>query len=153
MSEGEDAHFILSFSETLNHSASSLSHLYEGAHIYGEIAKARTENVTKYVGTPAVARDMLEIVKAHGRDKLHYWGFSWVSFTPVSFVFTYPHSSSGMGPCLAQRKWRDLANNIYLLTWYLVHSFAAMFPVSQFHLTHSLALDHKGTRITLAVSF
>lgn len=29
-----------------------------------------------YASTASVARDMLEIMKAHGRDKIQYWGFS-----------------------------------------------------------------------------
>lgn len=76
MPAGEDAHFVTSFVEALNSSESSFGNVYGAVHNYGDLAKTRTGNVTKYIGTPAVARDMLQIVKAHGQDKLHYWGLS-----------------------------------------------------------------------------
>lgn len=51
------------------------------AQLIGDISKARSEKVAAHVSTPAVARDMLTIVKAHGREKIQYWGFSY-AITP-----------------------------------------------------------------------
>ena len=31
--------------------------------------------ITRFVGTPSVARDMVEIAKKLGQEKVHYWGF------------------------------------------------------------------------------
>lgn len=42
----------------------------------GDIARDRLKDVEEHVAMPAVARDMLRIVQAHGMDKLQYWGFS-----------------------------------------------------------------------------
>lgn len=54
----------------------ALGRQYGQAQIIGQIAEQHTRNVAENVGTATVARDMLSIVKAHGRDKLSYWGFS-----------------------------------------------------------------------------
>ena len=52
------------------------SRAYDRATIYNALAEARTGDVAPYVTTALVARDMLEMMKAHGSDKLQYWGFS-----------------------------------------------------------------------------
>ena len=44
--------------------------------LYGGLAAARTMHAAPYLSTALVCRDMLEIMHAHGRDKLQYWGFS-----------------------------------------------------------------------------
>lgn len=75
-SAGESASFLLDFAKTLNHTSSAFGEAYGNARNYGNIAKARMGEYAQYVGTPAVARDMLSIVKAYGEDKLQYWGFS-----------------------------------------------------------------------------
>ena len=62
--------------DNLNQSSTSLYSLYGHAQIIGNIAVERLDGIAQYVGTPTVARDMMSIVKAFGRDKLQYWGFS-----------------------------------------------------------------------------
>lgn len=71
--------FLLDSVLTLNHSAEALGSSYARAQVLGRIAKGSdisTQNVAQYVGTPAVARDMLRIIEAFGTDKLHYYGMS-----------------------------------------------------------------------------
>jgi hypothetical protein len=66
----------------LNESSSSLGMYLSTAQIIGNIAAAtRSRNYAQFLSTPVVARDMLSIMKAHGQDKLMYWGFSYVSCT------------------------------------------------------------------------
>lgn len=50
--------------------------------IYGRLAEERdkTKDVLIHINTENTARDMLKITQAHGRDKLQYWGFSYVQF-------------------------------------------------------------------------
>jgi pimeloyl-ACP methyl ester carboxylesterase len=47
--------------------------------ILGRLAEVRASDVAPYMSTALVARDMLSIVKAHGFDKLLYWGISYGS--------------------------------------------------------------------------
>jgi hypothetical protein len=44
---------------------------------FGNVAEARLKDIGPYVNTPFVARDMLAITKAHGYNKLKYWGVSY----------------------------------------------------------------------------
>jgi pimeloyl-ACP methyl ester carboxylesterase len=44
---------------------------------FGTVAHARLKDIGPYINTPFVARDMLAITKAHGFDKLKYWGASY----------------------------------------------------------------------------
>lgn len=64
----------------LNITADAIARTYARFTTYNALAEARTTHVAPYVTTASVARDMLEIVKAHGSDKLQYWGFSYVNF-------------------------------------------------------------------------
>lgn len=60
----------------MNETSGSLGKIYATAQTFGDIAKARIQDVAEHVTTPVVARGMMNIVKAHGMDKLQYWGFS-----------------------------------------------------------------------------
>lgn len=75
-STGESAMFTLKILDTLNSSDSAFGSVYSNAHTLGHVSETRIKDVAQYVGTPAVARDMLSIVKAYGEEKLQYWGFS-----------------------------------------------------------------------------
>jgi pimeloyl-ACP methyl ester carboxylesterase len=55
----------------------SVARTYARYDSYGTVAKTRLSGVAEYVGTPTVARDMLAITKAHGFDRLSYWGVSY----------------------------------------------------------------------------
>ena len=78
LNDPELIYLSLQWSENLNSSASSLHSLYGKAQILGNLAYDRPgiRDVSPYVGTPTVARDMLSIVEAFGQEKLQYWGFS-----------------------------------------------------------------------------
>jgi hypothetical protein len=76
MVDPEQLYLALQWAENLNSSANSLYSLYGKAQIIREVAYNKLRDVSPYVGTPTVARDMMSIVKAFGRDKLQYWGFS-----------------------------------------------------------------------------
>jgi hypothetical protein len=63
-------------SEALNASAAALGRVLSYADIIGDLTEIRAKQQAEHVSTPEVARDMLSIVKAHGMDKLQYWGYS-----------------------------------------------------------------------------
>ena len=88
-SVAESGMFLIEFVKTLNHSTSALGEAYGHSHNYGSIAKAEIGEVAQYVGTPAVARDMLSIVEALGQDKLQYWGISYVSMSEYRVLKSY----------------------------------------------------------------
>ncbi len=60
----------------VNATVDALGLVYSQAQVLGQLAKDRTQHSAEHVSTPVVARDMLSIIKAHGQDKLQYWGFS-----------------------------------------------------------------------------
>ena len=61
----------------LNHSSSeSLASYWGHTKNMGVLAYERGNEYLPYMNTEFVARDMLRIVEAHGREKLMYWGFS-----------------------------------------------------------------------------
>ena len=64
----------------LNISApNELARLIAFTSLQGDLAVKREDSrwVGKYVSTPIVARDMLQITNAFGREKVSYWGFSY----------------------------------------------------------------------------
>jgi pimeloyl-ACP methyl ester carboxylesterase len=62
--------------------------------VYGDLAASRVLHAAQYVTTELVARDMLEIIRAHGRDKLQYWGFSYGSVLGTLFLCAIGSSQS-----------------------------------------------------------
>ena len=63
-------------SDTLNTSSSSLGSFVATAQIISRFAELRAKTNSEHVSTTEVARDMLGIINAYGRDKLQYWGIS-----------------------------------------------------------------------------
>ncbi|KAF8482308.1 TAP-like protein-domain-containing protein [Gautieria morchelliformis] len=61
----------------INSTSDSFIHAYTRGELLGELAAKRTMHAAAHVSTATVARDMLTITQAHGRDKLMYWGFSY----------------------------------------------------------------------------
>lgn len=56
----------------------AVARLYDNNLVDSDIVNTRGQNYAPYVSTALVARDMLEITRAHGREKLQYWGVSYV---------------------------------------------------------------------------
>ena len=46
------------------------------AQVIGQLATEQNDGYLQFINTEQTAKDMLSIVKAHGREKLQYWGFS-----------------------------------------------------------------------------
>lgn len=66
----------LSARGSLNASEDALPRAWARAQITGQMAAKRDRGALKHVTTDVVARDMLRINQAYGRDKIQYWGFS-----------------------------------------------------------------------------
>ena len=63
---------------TLNSTTGSLPKMWALSQVIGKLAEKRDDGALGHVTTDVVARDMLKIAQAHGRDKVNYWGFSYV---------------------------------------------------------------------------
>ena len=61
---------------SLNSAPDAMARWHAISVVYGRLAQDRTLNASPYVSTALVSRDMLSIVRAHGREKIQYWGFS-----------------------------------------------------------------------------
>jgi pimeloyl-ACP methyl ester carboxylesterase len=77
--ESERAAWDLLDGAAINSTEDALPRMYARAQILGRLAEEKVSVTGQYVSTAAVARDMLSIVRAHGREKLQYWGFSYGS--------------------------------------------------------------------------
>ncbi|KAK7022957.1 hypothetical protein VNI00_016847 [Paramarasmius palmivorus] len=68
----------------LNHSSDSVASYWAASKITGQLAAERAADVFPHIQTDHMARDMLSITEAHGREKIQYWGFSHVPGTVAS---------------------------------------------------------------------
>jgi pimeloyl-ACP methyl ester carboxylesterase len=62
-------------------------------------ATGEAESVLAHINTDHTARDMLSIMRAHGREKLLYWGFSYGTVLGATFASMFPVSLV----CLSRR--------------------------------------------------
>ncbi|KAJ3524076.1 hypothetical protein NM688_g8626 [Phlebia brevispora] len=92
-----------------NMTADAISRIHARALVYNAIAETRLQGAADYVGTAAVARDMLNIVKAHGRTMLHFWGFSYGTIIGATFAAMFPHNVGRM--VLDGTHWHEHSNS------------------------------------------
>ncbi|EJD44705.1 hypothetical protein AURDEDRAFT_166193 [Auricularia subglabra TFB-10046 SS5] len=89
-SDAERMTWSLSLPLAINSSDDALGKLYGCGHILGNLVEQRQKTTAQHMSTAIVARDMLAITKAHGRDKLQFWGFSYGSVLGITFAAMFP---------------------------------------------------------------
>lgn len=70
----------------VNATPDALAYAYARAQVLGDVAAKNNPDIVPYVNTPLVATDLLNIVKAFGRDKLQYYGLSYASTLGMTYV-------------------------------------------------------------------
>ena len=73
------------FPNNANESVSSFGRSLAQSQVLAKLAADRIQLVAESVGTPAVATDMLNIVRAFGQEKLNYYGISYVITISVAY--------------------------------------------------------------------
>ncbi|GJE96255.1 alpha/beta hydrolase [Phanerochaete sordida] len=74
-----------------NSTVDAIARIYGNAQVYGAVANVSAQDSAPYVSTAIVARDMLNIVRAHGSEKLQYWGFSYGTILGSTFAAMFPN--------------------------------------------------------------
>ncbi|KAF7360212.1 hypothetical protein MVEN_00750000 [Mycena venus] len=72
----------------LNASSDSLGRFWARAQVYNRLAGE--QGSLQHINTDNTARDMLQIVRAHGEEKIQYWGFSYGSVLGAVFAAMFP---------------------------------------------------------------
>ncbi|GJE95989.1 alpha/beta hydrolase [Phanerochaete sordida] len=99
-SSTEALQFYSDFEQNFNSSHEAFGIGFAQEQVFGKLAEERIANVSQAVSTPAVAMDMLSIVRAFGFEKVNYWGVSYVvSPRSAGMVLMY---QTGMGRYLAR---------------------------------------------------
>jgi hypothetical protein len=64
----------------MNASTDALPRTWARAIVEGQLAAEHDDGSLRFINTDHTARDMLRIVQAHSREKIQYWGFSYVVY-------------------------------------------------------------------------
>ncbi|KAF9475280.1 alpha/beta-hydrolase [Pholiota conissans] len=73
-----------------NSSGEGVARTWARAHLLGKLAERNDDGGLRYFNTDQTARDMLSIVRAHGKEKLLYWGFSYGTSLGAVFASLFP---------------------------------------------------------------
>ncbi|KAF7318129.1 Abhydrolase-4 domain-containing protein [Mycena chlorophos] len=75
---------------SLNASANAIARQWADATLIGQLAAENDDGTLRFINTENTARDMLEIVRKHGREKIQYWGFSYGTILGATFAAMFP---------------------------------------------------------------
>ncbi|KAF7331015.1 Abhydrolase-4 domain-containing protein [Mycena venus] len=75
---------------SMNASDDALARAWARAVVHGQLAGERDDGSLRFINTDHTARDMLQIVRAHSKEKLQYWGFSYGSVLGATFAAMFP---------------------------------------------------------------
>ncbi|KAH7067838.1 alpha/beta-hydrolase [Auriculariales sp. MPI-PUGE-AT-0066] len=86
--------FAMSRPPTLNSSADALARTWATGKLLGGLVQQRPSAkwVAKHMSTAIVARDMLSITRAFGRNHVQAWCFSYGTILLATFVAMFPHN-------------------------------------------------------------
>ena len=112
--EGVAFRQLLQDDPLVNISADAVARMHARYSILSNLAEENASDSAKHISTALIARDMLSIVYAHGRDKLLYWGLSYVLCIILRRSVDH-EAAAAMGLRWAQRQYPFVAYNYQLL--------------------------------------